>query len=110
MDKTDYILHMCNDYLYHIEQGIISQYDHPEYFYSYLIYNDINNVCYERKLSNKTIKDYIEQIYKKTNEITEYSLDEKNYELSDAYGGNSTMNGFIGSLYYLQQLKSKLNF
>jgi len=56
------------------------------------------------------VTDYIKCIYDRTNIATEMSLDKKIYTMSNAYGGNDCINGYIASLFYLQQLKIKLNF
>ena len=112
MDRTDYTLFMCKDFLNEILANNTSStdYDYRPYFYSEIIYHNIDKVDFDKKLDNKNIIEYIKCIFDHTNVITERSLNKKIYKISDAYGGNDCINGYIASLYYLQQLKIKLNF
>lgn len=112
MDRTNYVLFMCRDFLNDIQENNDGgdDYSHRPYFYSEIIHHNIDKIDLSKKLDDKTVLEYIKCIYDQTNIRTEMSLDNKIYTMHDAYGGNDSIQGYIASLFYLQQLKIKLNF
>lgn len=88
--------------------------EYRPYFYVYLIHYNLitkkNQIDFNKKLEMKTIKDYIILIYKFIDKITNESELSKNITMYDTYCGNSDINGFVASLYFLQQLKKILDF
>jgi hypothetical protein len=112
MDKTDYVFILCEEYLNELQTNICGKYkyDYYPYFYSALIHKNLNLVNVDFNKNDKSIKEYIIEIYNITNERENEYL-EDNIEISDAYsGGHEELIGYLGCLCHLQEMKKILNF
>lgn len=117
MNKTDYVLFLCNEYMNDLNKSRSDRdYDdashfYAPHFYSALIYRNLSFVDVNAKdTNNNSIKEYMIEIYNKQNRGSEYYLEENNHTMDQAYGGNDHINGYLASLYYLQEIRKILGF
>jgi hypothetical protein len=113
MNKTDYVLTLCAEYLNELNTNTRENYDYYPYFYSALIHKNLQCVDVNFKKENdKSIKDYIIEIYNITNQKSENYLYKKHnkHSMHKAYGGNDAIDGYLASFYHLQEMKNLLEF
>ena len=116
MNKQDYVLTLCAEYLNELNTNTKGNYDYDydPYFYSALIHKNLQYVDVDLKKEEnaKSIKDYIIEIYNITNQQSENYLYKKHnkHSMHKAYGGNDTIDGYLASFYHLQEMKKILEF